>query len=118
MRNWIEEILIDLDFVKRHTLQPAWFKIVKIFILLGFLSAYILSFDWQHGLVFILVFFSLSTFLHFIYRRKTKRWQQSWLDFEVYEENGERKYKRIGKFYYGAILINALLAILISQIIF
>ena len=31
----IEEIKKDINFIKKHTLQPAWWKITKIFVLLG-----------------------------------------------------------------------------------
>ena len=31
----IEEIKKDINFIKEHTLQPAWWKITKIFVLLG-----------------------------------------------------------------------------------
>ena len=37
MKNIIDEIKYDLSFLKSHTLQPKWFKILKIFILVGVL---------------------------------------------------------------------------------
>jgi hypothetical protein len=58
----------------------------------------------------------LSTVVHFVYRAKTNKYKQSWLDFIVYEEDGELKYKRIGKFYYSAIIVNAILSFMISQV--
>jgi len=31
----IKEIKEEINFIKKHTLQPAWWKITKIFVLLG-----------------------------------------------------------------------------------
>ena len=42
-----------------------------------------------------------------IYRVRTQRWQRSWLDFAVTEENGKRVAQSIGKFYYAAVVLNA-----------
>lgn len=116
MNKIIDEIKFDLNFIQSHTLQPRWFKILKIFILLGFLGGYYYLFGLSKTLIFVLTFMLLSAILHFVYRTKTKRYQQSWLDFVVYEENGRLKYKRIGKFYYAAIILNAILSLIISQV--
>ena len=115
MNKLIDEIKYDLNFLKSHTLQPRWFKIAKVFILLGFLGGYYFLFGLSKTLIFILSFIFLSTSLHFMYRAKTNKYKQSWLDFVVYEEDGELKYKRIGKFYYVAIIVNAVLSFMISQ---
>ena len=40
----IEEIKNDINFIKKHTLQPAWWKITKIFVLLGSLMIIIYIF--------------------------------------------------------------------------
>jgi hypothetical protein len=40
-----------------------------------------------------------------------------WLDFVVVEEDGRLKNKRIGVFYYGAVILNAVLSFLFSQAI-
>jgi len=116
MNKLIDEIKYDLNFIQSHTLQPKWFKIVKVFILLGFLGGYYFLFGLLKTVIFSVSFISLSAILHFVYRIKTKRWKQSWLDFIVHEENGEMKYKRIGKFYYSAIIVNAILSFVISQV--
>jgi len=116
MNKLIDEIKYDLSFIQSHTLQPKWFKILKVFLLLGFLGLYALLFGWGKMAVFFICFMGLMTVIHFMYRAKTKRFQQSWLDFIVYEENGEKKYKRIGKYYYGAVLVNAIIAFIISQV--
>ena len=116
MNNIIDEIKYDLNFIQSHTLQPGWFKILKIFILLVFLGGYYYLFGLSKTIIFFLTFILLSAILHFVYRTKTKRYQQSWLDFIVFEEDGETKYKRIGKFYYSAIIVNAILSFILSQI--
>jgi hypothetical protein len=57
----------------------------------------------------------LSLVLHLIYRAKTQRLQRSWLDFMVADENGERVAQSIGKFYDAAVVLNAVLAVILSQ---
>ena len=47
MNKLIDEIKYDLNFIKSHTLQPKWFKILKLFILLGFLGGNIFLFGWR-----------------------------------------------------------------------
>jgi len=52
---------------------------------------------------------------HLIHRASTQRWQRSWLDFVVAEENGQIVTQSIGKFYYAAVVLNAVLSIIVSQ---
>ena len=52
---------------------------------------------------------------HLSYRAKTQRWQHNWLDFVVAEENGKPVAQRTGKFCYAAVVLNAALAVAISQ---
>jgi hypothetical protein len=115
MSKLFDELKEDLNFVKSHSLQPKWYKILKVFILLGFLACYYFLFGLLTTLIFIAIFFLLSAIVHITYRVKTKKWKQSWLDFIVVEENHEIKPKSIGKFYYSAIVLNAILSIMISQ---
>ena len=117
MSKLLTEINHDLNFIKSHALQPKWFKVLKVFLLLGFLWGYISLFGWGKTLVFAISFFGLMLLVHFVYRAKTKRFSESWLDFIVYEEDGAKKYKRIGVFYYGAILVSASLSFFLSQVI-
>ena len=35
MSRLLEEIKTDLTFIRGHTLQPGWFKVLKVFILLA-----------------------------------------------------------------------------------
>jgi hypothetical protein len=115
MARLLEEIKYDADFVKGHTLQPKWYKILKVLILLGVLGGYYYLFGARRTVLFFAAFFFLSFLVHMLYRVKTHKFKQSWLDFVVVEEDGETKAKSIGKFYYAAVVLNALLALVISQ---
>ncbi|HSF83719.1 MAG TPA: hypothetical protein VLA49_20980 [Anaerolineales bacterium] len=118
MSKLLDEIKTDVSFVKSHTLQPRWYKILKVFILLGFLAGYYLLFGITKTVVFFAVFIFLSFLVHLFYRFKTNKWQRSWLDFVVVEENNEIKAKSIGVFYYSAVVLNAVLSLVVSQILF
>ena len=115
MPDFLNEIKDDVQFVKGHTLQPAWFKAVKIFILLGVLVGYTLLFGWRKMLIFLVCFLLLMLLVHMAYRVNTHKFTHSWLDFKVIEQSGQYQYQRIGKYYYSAILVNALLSILVSH---
>jgi hypothetical protein len=117
MTKLLDEIKYDLDYLKSHSLQPRWFKILKVFILLGFLIGYFYLFGFIATLLFFAAFIFLSTIVHFTYRIKTNKYTQSWLDFVVVEENNELTTKRIGKFYYSAVIINVILSFVISQVL-
>ena len=110
-----DEIKYDVNFVKSHTLQPKWFKVAKVFILLGFLLGYNFLFGFVKTILFLAIFVFLMLLVHLTYRVKTNKWKQSWLDFVVVAEGAETKYRRIGKFYYSAIVVNAILSFAISQ---
>ena len=115
MTRLVDEIKYDLNFVKSHSLQPKWFKVLKIFILVGFLLGYNYLFGFVKTILFFAIFVFLSVIVHLIYRAKTNRWTTSWLDFVVVAGGGEIKFKRIGRFYYSAIIVNAILSLAISQ---
>ena len=117
MTKLFNEIKDDLSFIKSHTLQPQWYMILKIFIVLGFLIGYYFVFGVPKTLLFFAVFISLSFLVHMIYRVKTNKWQQRWLDFVVTEDNGNIKAESIGKYYYLAILSNAILSMALSQVL-
>jgi len=117
MMKLLNEIKDDVSFIKSHTMQPKWYKILKIFILLGFLAGYWYLFGTIKTGIFFAVFMVLSLLVHVVYRVKTNKWKRSWLDFVVVEEAGEIKAKSIGKFYYSAVVINAVLSLVISQVI-
>jgi hypothetical protein len=117
MSKVINEIKHDLSFIKSHTLQPKWYKVLKIFIVLGFLVGYFYLFGMLKTILFFAVFIFLSLIVHLIYRVKTNKWTRSWLDFVVVEENNEIKAESIGKFYYMAIVVNAMISLFISQVL-
>ncbi len=117
MTKLLQEIKDDLDFVKFHTLQPKWYKVLKVIILAGFLAGYYFLFGLTKTVIFFVVFLFLSLLVHLLYRAKTNKWKRNWLDFVVVEEHNEIKAKRIGIYYYSAIIFNALLSALISQVV-
>jgi hypothetical protein len=117
MTNLLNEIKVDIDFVRSHTLQPKWYKALKVVILVGFLSGYGRLFGLARIAVFLVSFLLLSLLVHLIYRAKTQRWQRSWLDFVVAEENGKLVAQSIGKFYYAAIVLNTILSVIVSQLL-
>ena len=117
MNKWIDELKLDIRFIKSHTLQPKWYKVSKVFILLGFLAGYFFLFGWKKTFLFFGVFVILSIIVHFIYRTKTRKWKQSWLDFIVIKKGDEIETGRIGKFYYSAIILNAIISVIFSQLL-
>ena len=112
----LQEIKDDLDFIQSHTLQPKWYKVLKVFILAGVLVGYYFFFGWIKTVAFFGTFLSLSLLIHMLYRIRTNKWTRSWLDFVVVRENNEIKPKRIGVYYYLAILFNTIISIVISQV--
>ena len=117
MKKLLKEVKDDANFIKSHTLQPQWYKIFKVFMILGFLGGHLHLFGPRKTIVFSGVFFSLSFLVHLIYREKTDKWQHSWLDFVVVDENGEPRPTGIGKYYYSAVFLNTLIALLVSQVL-
>ena len=117
MKKILNEILYDANFIKGHTLQPQWYKILKVFLLLGLIVGYYLIFGGTRTLVFFGCFFGLSLVVHMVYRIKTKKFIQSRLDFRVSDNNGQLEYQRIGVYYYLVIAINGVISLLISQLL-
>lgn len=116
MPKLIEEILYDLRFVRSHTLQPKWYKFFKVFLLIGLFLGYWWLFGILKTLAFFFIFIFLCLLLHLLYRVKTSKFTQSWLDFVVAVENNEIKAKSIGKFYYSMIVLNAAISFIFSQV--
>ena len=117
MEKLLKEIKHDAKFIKGHQLQPQWYKILKVFLLPGFIIVSYLVFGPLKMLVFFGCFFSLSLLVHMVYRINTKKFSQSWLDFEIVEEDGISQPRRIGKYYYLAVLTNALISFAISLLV-
>jgi hypothetical protein len=116
MKRIFSEIIEDLEFIRGHTLQPEWYRILKVFLLLGFLGGYYALFGGRKTLIFCAVFFGLAILLHLLYRSKTRKFTRSWLDFVVvYDDQGYRTYQRIGVPYYLAVTMDLLLAVFLSQ---
>ena len=117
MTNLLDEIKYDLSFLKSHTLQPKWFKILKVFILIGFSAGYYSLFGLTSTILFLVTFMFLMLVVHFTYRRKTNKFTANWLDFIVIEDSGELEKKRIGKYYYPAIIVNVIISFIVSQVL-
>jgi len=117
MKKILNEIGYDAKFIRGHTLQAQWYKILKVFLLLGLIVGYYLIFGGIRTVVFFGCFFSLSLVVHMVYRIKTNKFTQSWLDFKVSENNGQLEYQRIGIYYYLAIATNGVISLLISQLL-
>jgi Ca2+-dependent lipid-binding protein len=117
MAKLVDEIKVDLNFIRSHSLQPKWYKVVKVFILVGFLVGYYLLFGVAKTVLFFASFILLSAVVHLVYRVKTKKWTSSWRDFVVVEEDNQVTAKSIGKFYYSAIVVNAIISLIISQVL-
>jgi hypothetical protein len=116
MPSLLNEIKHDLNFLKSHTLQPKWYKVLKIFILIGFLAGYYFLFGLVATILFFITFFFLMLVVHFTYRIKTNRFTKNWLDFIVIDD-GEQKKKRIGKVYYPAIVVNIIISFIVSLVL-
>lgn len=117
MKRFLEEIKFDTSFIKAHTLQPQWYKIMKVFLILGFLAGYNFLYGTPKLLIFCGFFFSLSLVVHMAYRINTKKFTQSWLDFKVTEKDGDLEYQRIGIYYYLAVAINGIVSFVVSQLL-
>jgi len=111
-----EEIKYDLNFLRSHTLQPKWYKILKIFILLGFLLGFYFLFALARTALFFACFVAFTLVIHFTYRIKTKKYTQNWLDFRL-EKDADGKPKRIGKYYYSAVILSAILSFVLSLVL-
>ena len=118
MKKLLKEIKDDANFIKSHTLQPKWYKIFKVFMILGFLGGHLFLFGPLKTFVFCGVFFSLSLLVHLVYRVKTNKWTQSWLDFVLIEENNDIRAEKNGKFYYSFVIFNVIISLVASQVLF
>jgi len=105
-----EEIKRDMNFIKKHTLQPAWWKITKIFLLLGSIIIIFYIFGLAKTMIWVSIFLILTLIVHFTYRIKTHTYTKSWMDFKVTEKEGKLTYGRIGFFYYTLVAIIFLIA--------
>ena len=114
MKKFWDAIISDAKFIRDHELQPRWYKIFKIFLLLGGAYAFFRVFGGRKTLVFLACFFTLSAVVHMVYRINTREFTQSWLDFVIEEVDGQPKTKPIGIYYYLAVATNLILSFLAS----
>ena len=117
MEKILNEIKYDLEFLRSHALRPKWFKILKIFILLGVFIRCFFLFGLPETILFIATFVTLMLVVHFSYRKKTNGNTTRWLDFVIIEDGKEIKPKRIGKYYYPAIAVNTVISVIVSQLL-
>jgi Ca2+-dependent lipid-binding protein len=117
MTRLLKEIKDDLSFIQSHSLQPQWYKASKILILVGFLIGYYYFFGFVKTVIFFVAFMFLMLLVHLVYRFKTDKFQRSWLDFVVEKTDEGVKAKRIGKFYYASIILNAIISAIVSQLL-
>ncbi len=99
-----KEIKKDIDFLKNHTLQPFWWKIAKVFILITGTITIWKIFGLLKTIIWFLIILVLASVVHLIYRIKTNTYTKSWMDFKVKETNGEQTYQRIGLLYYSLVI--------------
>jgi hypothetical protein len=109
-------LVYDARFVRGHRLQPGWYKALKVVILLAAVGAYLVLFGPTRTAVFVAVFLALSLVLHLVYRAGTHRFTATWLDFRVEERDGTMTPVSIGRVYYSAIAVFALIAFAASQL--
>ena len=117
MKNLFKEIAYDAEFLKGHKLQPAWWKVMKVFVLLAGIIGFVLLFGWRQAVVFTVIFLSLMLVVHLVYRVNTRKFTRNWLDFIVVEEKERNIKPSIGVVYYSSIVLNAVVAFLLSQAI-
>ena len=117
MRKLFDGIRSDARFIRDHELQPGWYKVLKVFLIAGLIVGYFQLYGLIKTLVFFGCFFSLSMVVHIIYRIKTHKFTQSWLDFIVVVEDGISKPKRIGVYYYLAVATNGIISFIVSQLL-
>ena len=115
MQKFIRSIRYDARFIRDHELQPGWYKIFKVVLLLGMIVGYFLIYGLSKTLIFLGCFFGLGLVVHMVYRIKTEKFTKSWLDFQVMEIDGRLKYDRIGFYYYSAVIVNGLISYILSQ---
>lgn len=100
-----KEIKTDIDFLKNHTLQPFWWKIAKVFILITGTITIWKIFGLLKTIIWFLIILVLASAVHLIYRVKTNTYTKSWMDFRVKEIDDKLTYERIGMLYYSLVIL-------------
>jgi len=110
-------LVYDARFVRGHRLQPGWYKALKVVLLVAVVGVYLVLFGPARTAVLVAVFLALCLVLHVVYRAGTRRFTTTWLDFRVEERDGTMTPVSIGKVYYSAIAVFALIAFASSQLV-
>ena len=76
-----DDIKKDIHFLKGHTLQPEWLKILKIFVLAGYIAMIYLVFGLLKTIIWVSIFILLGLIIHFTYKINTQGYTRSWMDF-------------------------------------
>jgi hypothetical protein len=105
-----KEIKKDFDFLKKHTLQPAWWKITKVFILFSAILTIWKIFGVLKTAIWSSIIVLMALVVHIIYRIKTHTYKKSWMDFKVKEIDSKLIYERIGLLYYSLVVFIFLIA--------
>ena len=72
MSNLFDEIKVDFHFVRSHTLQPRWYKALKVVLMVGFLVGYGCLFGLARMAAFLVCFLLLSPVVHLVCRAQTQ----------------------------------------------
>jgi hypothetical protein len=91
--------------------------VMKIFVLLGAITGFVLLFGWRRAVLFTIVFFLLMLVVHLVYRFNTRKFTRNWLDFIVVEDKEKNIKPGIGAVYYSSIVLNAVIAFLVSGVL-
>jgi hypothetical protein len=110
-------LLFDVRFVRGHGLQPGWYKVAKVLILVAAVGAYLILFGPTKTALFAGVFVLLMLVVHLVYRAGTARFTRTWLDFRVEERDGRIVPVSIGAVYYSAVAASALAGVAVSQLV-
>jgi hypothetical protein len=102
-----DEIKTDIDFLRRHDLQPKWWKFGKILVLAVIIVAMVLLFEWKSVLIWFGTMLACMGAVHFMYRAKTKKYTVAWADFRV--DAGDKRSK-FGVLYYPLVAVSFTLA--------
>ena len=106
----INEFKKDISFIIHHKLQPKWFKLFKILLLLSVITFYFFFFGLLKTCIWLSTFVFSALVIHFLYRFKTQSYSKSWMDFQVKKTETGSEYKRIGLLYYSLVFISFIIS--------
>ena len=106
-----DEVKTDIEFLKRHDLQPVWWKYGKIAVLCGAIAAIAIFLGWKSMLIWLGTVLLCMGIVHFMYRSKTKKYTVAWADFRV--DPGDKK-RQFGFLYYPLAVFSMALAFVLA----